>query len=191
MRKLERNMTKDKAKEYIQEYKYIHALCGVHTNNYKRCFTSLTEFFNDFIFWPTIKKVKTFDRYERIAIVETQSLPNYAFLLLKNSQDEICNEMEVKGNTYHILLDNNKKPHYIPYNEFIYCVSKVSKVENEWETQIQKGDIIYLTGGPFKNFSGVAVKNQEGQNVKVEISNLFGRRTVCYFDLKNIRKGLQ
>lgn len=176
------------AKQYVRQYPYIYALANVFPKERVLYFIKMKELKTDFVFWPTVITVKSFDKYNKIVEKYEQLLPGYGFLMLPDIRYDLFlfmvdNRVEVRP-----LKDENNDPALIPLHEFMRCVSKTAAYKKEWEKKIVKGDTVCFTDGPFKNFTGVAIEDQIKDTVKVEINHLFNRTIECEFSVQNITK---
>lgn len=192
MKSLERNMTVEEAKEFLEKYKTVRIITNVHVTTYLNCYYLLMEYLEDFIFYPTVRKIKSFDRWERVIEKEEQSLPGYAFLLTPTSDIEISCILRNKPTAFQFLSNDNYEPYIIPHNEFLNCVKKmcIDEEEKEWEDEIKKGETLYFTSGPWQNLGGIAIEDQKGDSVKMQI-NMFNKETTAVFNVKNLRRGMQ
>ena len=185
---IEHDMNVEKAKKYLKNFKYVHIMWGVYKSDYKKIHYYLNDLEYDSVFWPAIKKVKDFKKHNKITEKLIQLYPNYAYLLTKKK----IKTLFFKDKSYRLLEANTTKntnnPHCISHQKFLKTVEKACEYKYKWFRKINHGDLVRCTAGPFKNFTGDAIADQNKDKVKIEINALFNRKIICEMKVKNLVK---
>ena len=134
---------------------------------------------------PKEKKVKV--KGGRRTTVEEKIYPGYVLvdmILTEDSWYVVRNTPRVTG----FVGPDNTTPTPLSREEVENLLSRSGKEENKMILDLQVGDLVKITDGPFKEYDGkVAEVNEERGSIKVLVP-IFGRDTAVELDSLQVRK---
>jgi len=127
-------------------------------------------------------KIKGGKRY----IVEEKVYPNYVFV-----------EMVVDDNSWYVVRNTPRvtgfigagiTPIPIADEEIQKLLKRATKEEPTYKIEVEVGDAVKITDGPFKEFDGkISEVDQDKGKIKVLV-NMFGRETPVELDFLQVKK---
>ncbi len=134
---------------------------------------------------PKEKKIKV--KAGRRQTVEEKIYPGYVLvdmLLTEDSWYVVRNTPRVTG----FVGPDNTTPTPLSKEEVDLLLSRTGKEENKINLDLQVGDLVKITDGPFKEYDGkIAEVNEEKGSIKVLVP-IFGRDTAVELDSLQVRK---
>jgi transcriptional antiterminator NusG len=134
---------------------------------------------------PKEKKVKV--KAGRRTTVEEKIYPGYVLvdmILTEDSWYVVRNTPRVTG----FVGPDNTTPTPLSKEEVESLLSRTGKEESKINLDLQVGDLVKITDGPFKEYDGkVAEVNEEKGSIKVLVP-IFGRDTAVELDSLQVRK---
>src|SRR6056297_1904002 len=139
----------------------------------------------DKIFQVIVPKEKKMKNGERKTI-EEKIYPGYVLVQMIVTDDSwyiVRNTPNVMG-----FVGAETTPTPVSKEEVNILMSKMKKDEPEYKIDVEEGDVVKITDGPFKDFEGkVSEVDQERGKVKVLV-DMFGRDTPVELDSLQIEK---
>ncbi|MFW6282625.1 MAG: transcription termination/antitermination protein NusG [Minisyncoccales bacterium] len=133
---------------------------------------------------PKEKKIKM--KNGKRETVEEKIYPGYVLVQMIVTDDSwyiVRNTPNVMG-----FVGAETTPTPVSKEEVDMLMSKMKKDEPEYKIEVEEGDVVKITDGPFKDFEGkVSEVDQERGKVKVLV-DMFGRDTPVELDSLQIEK---
>lgn len=133
---------------------------------------------------PKEKKIKI--KNGKRTTVEEKIYPGYVLIDMIVTDDSwyvVRNTPNVTG-----FIGSGTTPSPIDQKEVDSLLNRVNKEEVEHKIDVEKGDVVRIIDGPFKNFEGkVSTVDKERGRIKVLVS-MFGRETPVELDALQAKK---